>query len=377
MIDALILIKGLGRGGAEQLVLSAIRHGDRSRFRYRVAYLLPWKDALVGEIEGMGVPTYCLDGARGVGWIRRLRSLVRSQGIDVVHAHSPVAAAGARWAVGRMARFLYTEHNVWERYHAATYWANVLTFPRNDRVVAVSDEVRRSIRYPRGIGFLRMPPVETVHHGAEPAVLERPPSGDGVRAELGIPEDAPLVGTVANLKAHKGLDQLLEAAVEVRRRVPSARFVVVGQGPMETPLRAQAAATGLDGVVTFAGFRTDALRIAAAMDVFVLSSHHEGLSIALVEAMALGRPVVVTRVGGLPEVVDDGQEGLLVPPGDPAALAAGIAALLGDGDLRRRMGEAARRRARGLDVRHAVRRTEELYAELVADRPPIPAGRRG
>jgi glycosyltransferase involved in cell wall biosynthesis len=377
MIDALILIKGLGRGGAEQLVLSAIRHGDRSRFRYRVAYLLPWKDALVGEIEGMGVPTYCLDGARGVGWIRRLRSLVRSQGIDVVHAHSPVAAAGARWAVGRMARFLYTEHNVWERYHAATYWANVLTFPRNDRVVAVSDEVRRSIRYPRGIGLLRMPPVETVHHGAEPAVLERPPSGDRVRAELGIPEDAPLVGTVANLKAHKGLDQLLEAAVEVRRRVPSARFVVVGQGPMETPLRAQAAATGLDGVVTFAGFRTDALRIAAAMDVFVLSSHHEGLSIALVEAMALGRPVVVTRVGGLPEVVDDGQEGLLVPPGDPAALAAGIAALLGDGDLRRRMGEAARRRARGLDVRHAVRRTEELYAELVADRPPIPAGRGG
>jgi glycosyltransferase involved in cell wall biosynthesis len=377
MIDALILIKGLGRGGAEQLVLSAIRHGDRSRFRYRVAYLLPWKDALVGEIEGMGVPTYCLDGARGVGWIRRLRSLVRSQGIDVVHAHSPVAAAGARLAVGRMARFLYTEHNVWERYHAATYWANVLTFPRNDRVVAVSDEVRRSIRYPRGIGFLRMPPVETVHHGAEPAVLERPPSGDRVRAELGIPEDAPLVGTVANLKAHKGLDQLLEAAVEVRRRVPSARFVVVGQGPMETPLRAQAAATGLDGVVTFAGFRTDALRIAAAMDVFVLSSHHEGLSIALVEAMALGRPVVVTRVGGLPEVVDDGQEGLLVPPGDPAALAAGIAALLGDGDLRRRMGEAARRRARGLDVRHAVRRTEELYAELVADRPPIPAGRGG
>jgi glycosyltransferase involved in cell wall biosynthesis len=113
------------------------------------------------------------------------------------------------------------------------------------------------------------------------------------------------------------------------------------------------------------------------MDVFVLSSRHEGLSIALVEAMALGRPVVVTRVGGLPEVVDDGQEGLLVPPGDPAALAAGIAALLGDGDLRRRMGEAARRRARGLDVRHAVRRTEELYAELVADRPPIPAGRRG
>jgi glycosyltransferase involved in cell wall biosynthesis len=377
MIDVLILIKGLGRGGAEQLVASAIRHGAHDRFRYRVAYLLPWKDALVPEIEGMGVPTLCLDSAHGVGWIRRLCSLVRNEGIDVVHAHSPVSAAGARVAVGRPVGFVYTEHNVWQRYHAATYWANLLTFTRNDRVVAVSDEVRRSIRYPRALGVLRMPPVETVLHGAEPAVLEKPPSGEGVRAELGLPDDAPLVGTVANLKAHKGLDQLLQAAVEVRRRVPSARFVVVGQGPMEASLRAQAAAMGLEGVVTFTGFRTDALRIAAALDVFVLSSHHEGLSIALVEAMALGRPVVVTRVGGLPEVVGEGREGLLVPPADPAALADAIVTVLRDPGLQRQMGEAARLRARGLDVRLAVRRAEELYAEVAWERAQATVSGRG
>jgi glycosyltransferase involved in cell wall biosynthesis len=358
-------------------VVSAIRHGDRDRFRYRVAYLLPWKDALVGEIEEMGVNTHCLDGARGVGWVRRLRALVRSTRIEVVHAHSPVPAIGARLGLDRRVRLVYTEHNVWERYHAATYWANVLTFARNDRILAVSEEVRRSIRYPRGLRFLRMPPVETVHHGAELAAVDPLPSDNGVRAELGIPDEAPLVGTVANLKGHKGLDRLLEAAQEVRRRVPGVRFVIVGQGPKESELRTRASELNVADVVTFTGFRADARRIAASFDVFVLSSLHEGLSIAMVEAMALGRPVVVTRVGGLPEVVEHGKEGFLVPPGDPGALAAGIVQVLSDADLRHRLGAAARRRAARLDIRNAVRRAEAVYSDLTATRTTVPAGGGG
>jgi glycosyltransferase involved in cell wall biosynthesis len=375
MKNVLILIKGLGRGGAEQLVLSALRHGDSDRFRYCVAYLLPQKDALVRQAESTGATTYCLDGARGTRWISRLRGLVRKQAIDLVHVHSPYAAIGARVGLPRDVPLVYTEHNVWQRYHRATYWGNVLTYPRNDHVFAVSDEVRRSVRYPAWLRFRRVPPLETLHHGAEPTALERIPSPVGVREELGIPAEAPLVGTVANLKPHKGLNHLLRAAVEVRKILPTVRFVIVGQGSVESGLQTLATELDLDGTVTFTGYREDALRIAAAFDLFVLSSLHEGLSIALVEAMALGLPVVVTRVGGLPEVVEDGREGILVEPADPQALAVSILRLLGDGQLRRQFGEAGRARAERLDVRTAVHRTEDIYDKLTERKRLVPTTR--
>jgi glycosyltransferase involved in cell wall biosynthesis len=361
----LILIKGLGRGGAEQLLASGVPYLDRERYRYQFAYLLPWKDSLVAELAGAGLPVHCLDGARGAGWVGRLRSLVRREGIELVHAHSPVAAAGARVAAGRRTRVVYTEHNVWSRYHPATRAANLATFPRNDHVFAVSDEVRASVRYPGPLRLLPMPPVETLHHGLDPA-LAGGFRADGVRAELGIPEDAPLVGSIANFKAAKDHATLLRAAARVREALPRVRFVLVGQGPLEADTRRLAAELGLDGTVVFAGFRTDAARLAAAFDVFTLASTYEGLPIALIEAMALGRPAVVTRVGGTPEVVADGAQGLLVPPRDPDALAGGLLRLLGDPALRARMGEAARARALDFDIRKAVRRVEQVYADLLA-----------
>ena len=151
-----------------------------------------------------------------------------------------------------------------------------------------------------------------------------------MRAELGIPEHAPVVGNVANFKAAKDHPTLLQAAARVRERVPEVRFLLIGQGPLEPETRRLAADLGLDGTVVFTGFRTDAHRLLAALDVFTLSSTYEGLPIALIEAMALGRPAVVTRVGGVPEVLHDGAQGLLVPPRDPAALADGLLRLLGD-----------------------------------------------
>jgi glycosyltransferase involved in cell wall biosynthesis len=364
MGDVLVLIKGLGRGGAEQLLLSGVPYLDRERFRYRFAYLLPWKDNLVPQLRAAGLPVDCLDGAAGAGWVRRLRALLRRERVELVHAHSPVAAAAARVVAGRHTRVVYTEHNVWSRYHRATRTANLVTFPRNDHVFAVSDMVRASIRYPTPMRALSMPPLETLRHGLDPAT-----AGDwetsGVRAELGIPEDAPLVGSIANFKAAKDHATLLRAAVRVRQAVPDLRLLLVGQGPLEAETRRLAAELGLSETVLFAGFREDARRLAAAFDVFTLSSTYEGLPIALVEAMALGRPAVVTDVGGNPEVVTDGADGLLVPPGDPAALAGGLLRLLGDPELRARIGAAAHVRAAAFDIRTAVARMEQVYAGLL------------
>jgi glycosyltransferase involved in cell wall biosynthesis len=378
----LILIKGLGRGGAEQLLLSGVPYLDTATYRYQFAYLLPWKDSLVPELTGAGFGVHCLDGARGPGWTGRLRRLVRAEGIRLVHVHSPVAAAGARAVAGRRTRVVYTEHNLWDRYHPATWAANLVTFPRNDHVFAVSETVRQSIRYPGPLRrLLPMPPLETLHHGLDPAALPPvhrgataslleppgpPPGTDGVRAELGIPEDAPVVGSVANFKAAKDHATLLRAAAQVRQAVPSVRFVLVGQGPLEAETRRLAGELGLDGTVVFAGFRTDATRLMAAFDAFALSSTYEGLPIALIEAMATGCPAVATRVGGTPEVVADGVHGYLVPPRDPAALAAGLTRLLEDRALRDGLGAAAAARAQDFDIRKAVRRMEQVYARLLA-----------
>ena len=367
MRRVLLLIKGLGRGGAEQLLVSAARHLDRSKFDYEVAFLLPERSALVGELEEAGLPVRCLDGARGGGWLRRLRRLAAERQIELVHAHSPYPAVGARVALLRhRTALVYTEHNVWESYRRATYWGNVLTFPRNDHVFAVSDRVRKSIRYPPALRLLAMPSVETLYHGHDSTILGRPAPSHALRTELGLPAGVPVVGTTAGLRRHKGHIDLLRAAALVKQAVPAVRFVLIGAGPMEAEIRSRASELGLDQTVLLAGHRHDAARLAGAFDVFALASLYEGLSIALLEALALGTPAVVTDVGGLPEVVEHGRQGMVVSPGDPRALADAIVVLLEDADLRERLGREGKRRAAEFDIRTAVRRTEEVYEELLA-----------
>ena len=364
----LILIKGLGRGGAEQLLVSAAPYRDTARFDYEVAYLLPQKDALVGDLQALGLPVHCLGASPPGAWVRGLRRLVRERDIDLVHVHLAYAAIGARlWMRGTGVPLVYTEHIVWECYHPATYWANLLTLPFDDHVFTVSERVRHSMRYPAALRWLPRPVVETLYHGLDPAAVAEW-AGDAnsgpVRAEFGLPADAPLVVTVANFKAHKGYEYLLQAAVEVRKDLPGVRFLLVGQGPLEAEVRAGVRSHGLESTVVFAGHRADVPRIVAAGDVFTLASLHEGLSIALLEAMAVGTPPVVTDAGGNAEVVVDGEHGLVVPPADPHALGAGIMMVLRDSELRRQFGKAGAKRAGSFDIRASVRRAEMVYERL-------------
>jgi glycosyltransferase involved in cell wall biosynthesis len=362
----LILIKGLGRGGAEQILASAAPHLDTTRFEYRAAYLLPWKDSLVKDLDDAGVRTVCLGDPPRISWPARLHRLITEERIDIVHAHSPVPASIARLLlVRRGIKMVYTEHNVWERYHPLTRSANASTFGLNDHVFAVSDHVRDSVRYPSALSRLPMPVVETLYHGIDPDSIDLWTTRNGVRDELGIAEDTPVVGTVANFKTHKRLDLMLRAADLVRRDIPDVRFVFVGKGPTEAEVHQMARALHLDQTVLFAGFREDAPRVVTSFDIFALSSEYEGLSIAVIEALALGKPVVVTSVGGLPEVIRDGVEGSVVPPGDHRALAARIVQLLRDPKLRDRMGAAGRVRAEAFDIRRSVSRMESVYEELL------------
>ncbi|HET9608942.1 MAG TPA: glycosyltransferase, partial [Acidimicrobiales bacterium] len=301
-IRVLVLTKGLGRGGTERLIVGAARLIDRAAFDLEVAYLLPWKDAFVAEVAATGTPVVCLDAPRAtsLAWVARLRRLVREHAIDVVHTHMPLPAAIARAALpGRRPAFVHTEHNMWDRYRLPTRWANAATYRRNAGVIAVSDGVAASIR--------SRVPVEVVAHGTDPTLAR---TGPGARAEaralLDLDPAAPVVGTVGNFTAKKDQATLVRAVAALPAGERAPVLVLVGLGPLEDELRALARELGVADRVVFAGSRDDVFALLPAFDVFALSSRFEGLPIALLEAMATGVAPVVTRGGGVPEVVRDG-----------------------------------------------------------------------
>ena len=367
-IRVLWLTKGLGPGGAERLLLSFAANADQDRFDLRAAYLLPWKDHLVTGLARLGVPASCLDGGRpgDPRWALRLRALVRDAGIQVVHVHSPLVAALARPALRslpgrRRPALVGTEHNLWSSHHPVTRWANRLTLPLEDVTLAVSEEVRASM-HPRLAGR-----TEVVVQGVDvEAIAARRGERDSARAELGIGPDEVLVATVANLRGNKDYPTMLAAARRLADTGIPIRFVSVGQGPLAQELETTREQLGLGDRFRFLGYRDDPVRVLVAADVFCLSSRFEGLPIALLEAMAAGLPVVATTVGGIPTVVTDGQEGRLVPPGDPGALANAVAELA-DRESRSRLAKAATARVRSFGIDRAVQRQQELYEQL-ADR---------
>jgi len=366
------VLKGLGPGGAERLVVLHATAGDRSSFEYAVAYLLPWKQHLVADLEAAGVSASCLDvrTVADVRWLARLRRLVHQGSFDVVHFHSPALAAMGRPVLrlgGGRPAILTTEHNRWPSYHPLTRLANRLTTGLDDATIAVSEDVRRSM----GRSGRR---VEVIVHGIDTeGVRSHLADREAVRGELRLRPGEHLAVTVANLRAKKGYPDLLRAARIVADRCGDVRFVAAGQGPDEAALHALAAELELGDRFRFLGYVPDAARLVAGADLFVLASEHEGLPLAVMEALALGVPVVATRVGGIPELVQDGHSGLLVAPRDPAALAGAILTLTDD-ETRTRLAAGALQRGEAVDGRAAIARLDELYAEAATRRAAAGAG---
>ena len=365
-LKVLWLIKGLGVGGAEQLLLLSARNRDRARIRPTVAYLLRVKSDLAGALRDEGVETHCFEGRSSwnVRWMFALRRLLQTGRFDVIHIHSPLMAVGARLVVRSLPRrdrprIVVTEHNVWKSHTRLTRFSDRLTTSPREVRLAVSEAVRDS-----------MPPpirarTRVVRHGIDTAkVRAAAPARDGMRESLGLPAGALVVGTVANLRATKGYPDLLHAARTVLDALEGVHFVSVGRGPLESELRAMHAQLGLGDRFQLLGHRPDAVRVMSAFDVFCLPSHYEGLPVALMEAVALGLPVVATRVGGLAELVTDGREAVLVPPRRPERLAEALLALLRDQSRRAEMSRCALQTAETLEIEHTVREVEAVYREV-------------
>ena len=296
-----------------------------------------------------GLPVVALAERPGVRMLLGLFRQVRRSRPDLIHAHNgrtQLMGAIVNQVTG--APLFATQHFLKPQFttyrgakralaNGAHAWVN----GRVTRYAAVSEAARLAM-----LERERLPgeSVTTVPNGIDPLVLPSPERLAALRAELTVPPGVPMVVTVARLVAEKGIGTLIDAVVIVRRTVPDAVFVVVGEGDLATPLADRARQLGVDGVVRFAGFRADATDVIAAADVFVLPSPAEPFGLVLLEAMALGRPVVATAAGGPLEIVVDRQTGRLVPPSDPAALAGAIVDLLQDPSARERMGAAGLQR---------------------------------
>ena len=361
------LIKGLGPGGAERLLVGFAATADRDRFDHEFVYVLRRKDHLASEVASYGhrVRGLGVRSASDLRWLWRLRvHLVRAQP-SLVHVHSPLPAAALRLLVltlrpSTRPRTISTEHVTWDAYALPTRLVNRATYGLDAHHFAVSSEVQASV-HAKGHAS-----TEVLIHGIDlDRVRARSLARARVRSELGLDDGAIAVVTVANYRAQKDYPTLLAAAELVIDQRPDVRFVIVGQGPLASFVEESVnRSSSLRQNVVLLGYRPDAVDVLAAGDVFALASTREGLPVALMEALALGLPVVCTAVGGVPSVITEGEQGMLVPPARPALLAEAILAVVADPESRAAMAVAARERASQFDARYATQRMQQVYAQL-------------
>lgn len=378
-INVLLLVTELNIGGAEKVVQQIATGLPLDRYRVLVACLYD-PGPIAHDIRDAGVPVVDLQmrGKWDARVVHRLHRLLQHHRIDILHSHlihaNLLAAAVGRLGGTRI--IITTRHNVyigpiWRE------WFNRWLSPRRDAAVVISEEVRiaelersksdcdKVFLIPNGITVSRFREID-------PAAML------SLREVWQIGPNDLAIGMLARFHEQKGHRHIIDAAKIILRKMPDTKVVLVGEGQLLPSMQARARRLGIAGSVIFPGIRRDVPEILGLLDLFVLPSLWEGLPISILEAMAARLPVVATRVGGVPEVVLDGVTGLLVPPRDPQALAGAIVRLLGDPELRRRMGQAGRERVREhFSVDQMVRRTEALYEELLKEKglgPVTPGG---
>jgi glycosyltransferase involved in cell wall biosynthesis len=359
-------------GGAQEHLFNLVTRIDRER--YDVSVLSLSGGPGVRRLERTGVSVCVLDDMSDEEAIEAVAAHLVAVGADVVHNHmyrAEVIGTQAAWrlaAAGRRRPFVVgTVHSSRIRSEEDRDLLRRLT-PRMDHLVAVSRAIVRKLEDEGRVGA----PISLIYNGVD---LERYRHHEvccTLHREYELPAAAKVVGVVARLEPEKGHPTLLEAWPEVVAAVPDAHLLIVGEGSQREALEAQAGALGLldhgRPSVTFTGRRDDVPAVTAALDVAVLPSYREAQGLSILEAMALSRPVVASAVGGIPEMIDHGRTGLLVPPHDAAALAAAITRLLTDHPYADTLGRA------GHDLVHErfcvelmVRAVETIYDEAVAE----------
>ena len=351
------------RGGEQQTLwlCQGLQRRD-----HRVLLACPPASPLVERARQAGL-VVCPVKMRGEWDLRAARELagiIGRERITLVHfhtAHAHTLGLLAARRAGAFLRFLTRRVDFHIHRHLLNRWKYG---PALTAILAISEGIRR-VLLEDGLAPGR---VITVPSGIDLERLREAGDPEPRRRELGIPGEALVVGTVAALAPHKDHRTFLRAAAAVKRALPEVRFLIVGEGELEAELKELSGSLGLSREVIFTGFREDVLALIRMFDIFVLSSYLEGMGTSLLDAMGLGRPIVATRTGGIPEVVRGGENGLLVPARQPERLAEAIVRLGKDDGLRRRMGEAGKDMVEDFSVRRTVERTEEVYRRFAHHR---------
>lgn len=372
-------------GGTENQFMTLGRSLDAKRFDLEFACLRRW-GGFVEEIDRRRIPLLECDvtSFRSVDALvqqaRLARHIVRHR-IDIVHAYSFYGNVFAL-PPARLARTPVVIASIRDRAPYLTAMqkrAQRYVCRLADCILVNADAVKDWLI---GEGYDGAK-IVVIRNGVDLSRFEEPADSLKLRRELGLPTGVPVVTVVSRLNRMKGLEQFLESAAAIRTRVPDARFLIVGEtSPNDRPylsvLTGLAGRLGLSDRVVFAGLRTDVPQLLASATVSVMPSLNEALSNVLLESMAAGVPVVATRVGGTPEAIEDGVNGLLVPPADPNALANAICHLLAEPEMARRLGRAARESINErFSIDRMVSATEELYLSLLDKRRCVTAPAAG
>ncbi len=368
-------------GGIRQHVSDLIKHLDREQVE--PILVCPPEEPSLLPLETGEIPVFRINITKEFNPIRdfqasrRLKHLIQITGADLVHAHSFKAGLICCWANwGRAYRYpvICTFHNplIQQTSLIKNFLFQSLVSAicqQAGQVVVVSHALQS-----QAVDLLKVPAdkVACIYNGLNSSRIETPLFPSAFRREMKIGATDLLVGSITRLIPEKGIQYLIPAAARLREYFPNLRFVIVGDGPYRPVLEAEICRRGLNGQFILTGFRTDIPEILASLDLFVLPSLTEALSIAIMEAMAAKKPVIATKVGGIPEVVTP-ETGILVPPQNSEQLATAIQGLLSDPLKRAQLGEAGWRRIRHhFSIETMINEYHSLYRQVIDAQAGLP-----
>lgn len=371
-INILHITKMRGVSGSENHLLTLLPTLDRNRFQVQLCILAEarhveaiqeYKHTL--EQAGIAVSVLIIHKYIDLLLIQKLWRLMRQTSCQIVHTHlihadlyGTLAAKFARVPV-----IISSRHNDDRfRQQRLSIWLNRMLAHWQTKIVVISDWVGQFLQRVEQIPADK---IVRIHYGLDPTAIRAQRDPQYVRRQLQIPPDAPVIGTIGQLAEQKGQLYLLHAVKHVMPQFPALRVVIIGKGALSEDLKRQAKILGIEQNVIFTGYRTDAIKLLSGFDLFVFPSLWEGFGLVLLEAMALEKAIVASRVSAIPESVVDGQTGLLVPAQNPDQLAEALARLLKSPELAQHMGRAGYERlTQHFSVPQMVSATETLYNDL-------------
>jgi glycosyltransferase involved in cell wall biosynthesis len=337
-INVIHLVEELTIGGLEKILTAIVLNLDKEKHNVSVWCLREggfFANKLVKE--GIDVKVLHISSSRNPLSIYKLYKLLKSHKFDIIHTHAYSAGT-----IGRISAFLAGvpviishNHSVYDYYNRYYHFVEWFLSHITDKIICVSDIVKKFANETQRINAGKL---ITIHNGIDSEYTVSEKRTSGLRKELDIPADHSVISTIAHMEEHKGIKYLLESASLLLQSRNDISFLLVGEGALKEELKILCADLKIEKNVIFAGERSDISEILSLSDIFVLPSLREGLGLAILEAMACGKPVIATNVGGIPEIVKDGVSGILVSPRDPEALHTAMKELLDDKEMQKKMG---------------------------------------